>query len=72
MYRIPRIQSTELKKVNKPKGPSEYSSIPLGREQKSTTGVLGRAERERYLGGRGDREKKGEYDQVLGWGGEQD
>ena len=33
-YRIPRIQSTELKKVNKPKGPSENASITLGREKK--------------------------------------
>ena len=37
-YRILRIQSTELKKVNKPKGPSENTSIPLGREKKAITG----------------------------------
>jgi hypothetical protein len=30
MYRIPRIQSTELK-VNKQKDPSEDASIPPGR-----------------------------------------
>ena len=35
MYRIPRIQSTELKKVSKLKGPSEDASIPLGREKKA-------------------------------------
>ena len=33
-YRIPRIQSTELKKVNKLKGPSEDASILLGRGKK--------------------------------------
>jgi hypothetical protein len=30
------VQSTELKKVNKPKGPSEDASIPLGRKKKAT------------------------------------
>jgi hypothetical protein len=34
MYRIPRIQFTELKKVSKMKVPSEDASIPLGREKK--------------------------------------
>jgi SH3-like domain-containing protein len=37
-YRIPRIQSIELKKVNNPKGPSEDASVPLGREKKPITG----------------------------------
>jgi hypothetical protein len=42
-YRIPGIQSTELKKANKLKGPSEDASIPLGREKKAITGgELGR------------------------------
>ena len=36
-YRTPKIQSTELKKVNKLKAPSEDSSVPLGREKKATT-----------------------------------
>jgi hypothetical protein len=40
-YRIPRIQSTELKKVNKPKGPSEDAIIPLGREKKAIMGTWG-------------------------------
>ena len=35
-YRIPKIQSTELKKVNKLKGPSKDASVPLGREKKDT------------------------------------
>jgi hypothetical protein len=41
-YRIPRILSTELKMVNKPKGPSEDASIPLEREKKSITVGRGR------------------------------
>jgi hypothetical protein len=36
-YRIPKIKSTELKKVNKLKCPSEDSSVPLEREKKATT-----------------------------------
>ena len=36
-YRIPRIKSTELKKVNKQKGPSEDASIPLRRKRKAIT-----------------------------------
>ena len=40
-YRIPRIQSTELKKANKLKGPSKDVSIPLGREKKAITGSRG-------------------------------
>jgi hypothetical protein len=42
-YREPKIQSTELKKVNKLKCPSEHSSFPLGRERKAiTNGERGR------------------------------
>jgi hypothetical protein len=36
-YRIPKIQSTEFKKVKKVKCPSEDASIPLGREKKAIT-----------------------------------
>jgi hypothetical protein len=36
-YRIPKIQSTELKKINKQKGQSEDTSVPLGREKKAIT-----------------------------------
>jgi hypothetical protein len=36
-YRIPKIKSTELRKVNKLKCPSEDSSVPLGREKKAIT-----------------------------------
>ena len=36
-YRITKIQSSELKKVNKLKGPSEEASVPLGREKKAIT-----------------------------------
>ena len=36
-YRIPKIQSTELKKVNKLKDPREDASVPLGKEKKAIT-----------------------------------
>jgi hypothetical protein len=42
LARIPRIQSTELKKVNKQKGPSEDASISLGRKKKIIIGDRGR------------------------------
>ena len=35
---MPRIQFTELKKVNKPKVPSEDASIQFGRKKKAITG----------------------------------
>ena len=34
-YRTHKIQSTELKKFNKLKCPSEDTSVPLGREKKA-------------------------------------
>jgi hypothetical protein len=34
-YRIPKIQSTELKEVKKLKGPSKDTSAPLGWEKKA-------------------------------------
>jgi hypothetical protein len=37
-YRIPRIQSTDFRKLNKPKGSSEEDSIPLRREKKAIIG----------------------------------
>ena len=55
MYRNPRIQSTELQKANKLKGPSEAASIPLGREKISITRAV---EEGRDLGGKWDREGK--------------
>lgn len=36
-YKIPKIRSTELIKVNKLKGPSEGTSVPLGWEKKGTS-----------------------------------
>ena len=36
-FRKPKIQSTELKKVNKLNGPSEDTSVPPEREKKVTT-----------------------------------
>ena len=41
MYRILKIQSTELQKVNKLKGPSEDARAPLGREKKAITSEEG-------------------------------
>ena len=36
MYKIPTIQSTELKKSSKPKGPNEDTSIPFRRERRQS------------------------------------
>ena len=55
-YRIPRIQFTELKKVRKPEGPSEDSSILLEREKKAITS------------GEGGRELGGKMGRVWGVG----
>jgi hypothetical protein len=59
-YRIPRVQSTELKKANKLKGPSEDASISLERGKKTITGEG------RELDEKEDRGGKRGYDQVLG------
>jgi hypothetical protein len=59
-----KTQDTELKKVNKSKGPSEDTSVPLGRKEAIT-----REGRERGTWmGKGTRRGRGEYDQVLGRG----
>jgi hypothetical protein len=34
-YRLPKISSIEIKKVNELKDPSEDTSVPLGREKKA-------------------------------------
>jgi hypothetical protein len=62
--RISKIQSTELKKFNKLKSPSEGTSVPLGREKKA---IISRKEG-RVLGGKvyRGRGKEGKHDQVLG------
>jgi hypothetical protein len=70
-HRIPKIQSTELKMVNKLKCPSEDISVPLEREKKATTSTEG----ERHMEGKVDRvgrqrEGRGEPDLVLGEGNE--
>ena len=49
-YRIPKIQSTEFKRLNKLKCPSEDTSVPLGREKEAITSGEG----ERELGGKVD------------------
>ena len=40
-YRIYKIQSTEFKRLNKLKCPSEDASVPLGREKKAIRNVEG-------------------------------
>jgi hypothetical protein len=58
-------QSTELKKFNKMKCPSEDDSVTLGRERKATTsGERGREGRTWEENGTG--QWRGEYDLVLG------
>ena len=58
---------TELKKVDKPKGPSEDASISLGREKKTITGVRGR-EKPGWKGG-----QSGEEGNMIRYGvGEQE
>jgi hypothetical protein len=41
-YRVPKIQSTELEKIKKLKGPSEDTLVSLGREKKAITSGEGR------------------------------
>ena len=69
MYRISKIQSTELKQVKKLKCSIEDSSLPLGREKKT----LICEEEVRDLGGKVDGkregiERRGETDLILGEG----
>ena len=64
-YRIPRIQSTDLKMVNKQKDSSEDASISLGREKKAITGMVVQG---KVSLGEGTGRGKGEHDQVLGVG----
>jgi hypothetical protein len=63
----PKLQSTELKKINKQKFPSEDASIPLGREKKAFTRVCGGEQKKggEWMGKEG---VEGEHDQVLGGG----
>ena len=61
-YRIPRIQSTKLKKVFKLKGPSDDASIPLGREKKTI--MTGRG-RKGHVWERGVGRGEQEHDQIL-------
>ena len=67
-YRIPKIQSTELKKVNKLKCPSEDASVPLGREKKAITSGEGGRDLGGKAEGRQGSRGRGEPDLVLGEG----
>ena len=58
-YRIHKIQSTEFKRLNKLKCPSEDASVPLGREKKAITS------------GEGGRDLQGNMDRVGGSGGKE-
>jgi hypothetical protein len=53
-YRIPKIESIELKTVNKLKSPSKGVSVPLGKEKKAITSREGRREGWRELRGKVD------------------
>jgi hypothetical protein len=52
-YRIPKKESTEHKKLNKLKGPSEDTSVPLGSEKKAITSMEG-GKVDRVGGGEGN------------------
>jgi hypothetical protein len=60
--RISKIQPTELKKVNKLKGPSEDAPVPLGREKKAITSGEGH-----WRGSRQGRKWGGTWSSI-GWG----
>jgi hypothetical protein len=68
MCRILRIQSTELKKLNKLNGPSEDTSVPLGREKKTITSGEGGVWEGKWTGR--EWRERGEHDLVLGEGKE--
>jgi hypothetical protein len=71
-YRIPRIQSIDLKKVKRPKSPREDASIPLGRKKAITGQVGGEKDGGTWVGeGRG-REKGEHMIRYLEGGGEQE
>ena len=61
MYRIPRIQFTELKKVSKMKVPNEDASIPLSRETKLIMTYRGKEEPEWKRGQLGEKENMIRY-----------
>ena len=56
-YRIHKIQSTEFKRLNKLKCPSEDASVPFGKEKKT------------IMSGEGGRDLGGKVDEMGGqWG----
>ena len=66
--RIPKIQSIELKKVNKLKCPSEDTPVPLGREKKAITNGEGERDLWGKWPGGGENGGRGESHLVLGEG----
>jgi hypothetical protein len=81
-YRIPKIQSTELKKINKLKCPSVDTSVLLGRQKKAITSRKGGRETGREggtwegkwtLGGGGEEvESGGEGNLIWYWARKKD
>ena len=67
MFRISNIHSTELKKVNKLKGPREAALVPLRREKKAAKSGEGK----RDLGGTDDWAQR-EGNMIWYWVGEKD
>ena len=63
---MPKIQSTELKTVNKLKRPIEDATVPVGMEKKAITSE----EEGRDLGGKegGDLGRRGKRDLIWGEG----
>ena len=66
MLRIHRIQSIELKKVNKLKGSSEDAQFHLGRRRKQS--LVGVEREGRIWVGKGTGSGRGEHNHVLGEG----
>jgi hypothetical protein len=65
-YKIPKILSTEIKKVNRLKCPSENTSIPFGSDKKVIKSGEGGTWKEKWTG-RGSWGKRGIW-AGIGWG----
>jgi hypothetical protein len=68
-YKILWIQSTQLSKISKVKGPSEDALILLGREKKVVTGNRGEEGFARERGRGGEKGNMIRYMCVFWWGG---
>jgi hypothetical protein len=71
MYRLPKTQSTEFKRLNKLKCPSKDVSVPLGREKKSSTsGEKGGSWEQKWTGVERESEREGNL--IWYWAREKD